>query len=865
MARSGSLTHSLLLLGLIGWPAWAISAQDASDNGESTRFAQAEPPLATFADFGSLGGGRHRELVGLRINGRENPRGIELLRDGVAAPMLPLRALALEIGLLLGEEVGALRLETPLGAARFLHRELYFGDDEAYAPLPLIAQRLAAAVELDERSYAIVIELPWPMQLAPGSSADTPVQPDVDAPGVDLARLRGQVWWQHDDVGQRRGSQVEAGGRLGPGSWQVRQSTQSGAAPRWHDYHWRLRRGDWLGQIGHQLIGNHPLLPSFELTGVQGAWSNAPERLYSPSDPERLVADRPGAVRSFRGEGPPAGVAELRVDGRTVERQRIALDGRFEFLNIAMPFGEAEVEILLFEHEGSAVPEVRLDYSARASDRLLGPGERLLHGGFGRDGNVLDDLQPARGSGGFVRGRGAIGERLTVEANVQSSAAGDHALASADAGLGRLGIGSAAYARGNGASAWLLGLDGSAGAVFWRGYATDQSAGYRFDESPGLREHSAEVGWRRWPRWELSVLARRRSGDGETIDFVKPALRLRPLSGLFLQARPDYAGAYVYDLEWQPHRDWRAAWHRDRSTDQVRVDHRWSSRWQASLATTRDRQIDRRRDSAGIVYQQADLYGWYAEAGLMHAEGDLGFLARVGRELVPGIQLRLEAIRDPMYRNSAAAFGTSAQLSLLFDLGRAGGGRFTRGGGPARNHSGALGGAIVGLDGDAIGRAGVVVRINGQPRARTDAQGRFHVAGLAPGVYRVELDEEGLPIEWAVSDDGRRWAQVAVGAVTSVRFPVLLRLGLAGRVAVADGLDVSKLTVAVFDSEQRRIDQAQPSEFGDYRIDGLAPGSYTVRLMREEQVLVERPAQIRSEFLFEQDLAVPGSPATAEE
>lgn len=825
------------------------------------------PPLR-FATDGSDSGGAQRELAGLVVGGRERPNGIELLRLPGDRIVIPLRALARDLGVTVVEEPAGLRVDTPLGPARFDLGEYRDEQGEIYLPLTLLARRLALVARFDDSAYALLIDPAWPiggdLGRSAGSSPEQPIRPELLAPGLDLARLRGELSAIHDDRGERYTGRVEAGGRLGPGAWQVRAQNSGIGSTRLHDYHWRIRRDGFAGLLGHQVVGVHSVLPGFDLTGAQIAWTNAPDRLYSSAQPDLLVADRPGPVRTLRGEGPPGGFAELVIEGRVIDRQRIPLDGVFEFVSVPIPVGQARIEVLLYERAIAGAPSGRIDFSGRAGDRLLGAGEMVLHGGIGQDGNPLDELRPDRGGGGFLRARRGFSERFTAEAAVQASGYGEHGLVAADAELGPVGTVSGAYAHGNGASAWLASLEGGRGPVFWRGLALERDAGFLDVAGGDLSERSGEVGWRRWPHWEVSVVARQRRQEGATdIDYVKPAARWRPLSGLFVQARPDYEGHYVYDGQWQPHRHWRVAARRDRRTDEVRVEHQLAEAWLLSAASTRDRDLERRRDSLIASWQAPTFAGWRAEAGVLRSEGRSGFLARAGKELLPGVQFRFEALRDPLYSGMAAGGDTVASLSVLFDLGRAGG-RFTRGG-AVRADTGSIGGAIAASAGSGSSRLeGIVVRVDGQPRTRTDAAGRFHVGGLRAGVYRVELDEEGLPMELVSRGDGY-WAEVAAGASTTVKFAVELRLGVAGRVR-AVAMSLAGMRVDAVMPDGRIATSAVVDEAGWYRLDGLPPGSYRLRLFDAAgAMLAERELALVDDFVFEQDfqlapaVAAPGS------
>ncbi len=820
------------------------------------------PALSFFHDSDHQGGrNRRRELVGLSVNGSETDDGIEILRASDGALHVPLRALADQLWLTVIEDSDGLRLRTPLGDARFRFDEVRISGREVFAPMPLVAERLAAQIRFDDSDYALRVDVRWSRDGDIGASAEQPIQPDVLPPGADLSRLRGSLWHHRSDWQDRSNARLEAGGRLGPGTWQVRYLDTSASPARFQNYHWRVRSGQWSGLVGHQLVGNHPLLPAFDLTGAQAAWTNAPERLYSPLDPDRLVADRPGAVRTLRGEGPPGGIAELRIDERLIERQQIPLDGWFEFVSVPMPSGYARVEVIVYDSDVSASAGTRIDFSDRASDRLLGAGEYVLHGGVGQGGNPLDDLRRGGGVAGFARGRAAIGQRVTVETTLQSSdSIGDHALVGADVNLGPTGVASLAAARGDVGNAWLAGLEGGGRHWFWRGYALERDAGFQGELSPALSERSGEFGWRWWPYAELSLVGRQREEAGSpAIDFVKPAARLRPVQGVHLSARPDFEGAYVYDAEWLPTRNVRAAAHRDRRIEQVQVDYRFAPSWQASAAVTRDRDLDRQRDSLIVSYQEPLLHGWTAELGVLHSEGDFGMLARAGRELLPGVQFRFEARRDPLYRGLADNGGTVASLGLLFDLGRAGR-RFTRASSAARPSDGAIAGSLLIRGAATPAPEGVVVRINGQPRTRTDEAGRFHISGLAPGVYRVEIDEEGLPIELSMSGSGH-WAEVAAGASTTVDFRADLLLGAAGRITSRAAIDADRLAVVVIDETGQTRQQVRPNDFGYYRVDGLAPGRYRLRTLLDGREVSDLPLVLDSEFLFHQNVILDPPPA----
>jgi hypothetical protein len=837
-----------LLLALLPAPALAAGVDESADAGAEAP-AAAQPEFAFFGAPAAPGPQARREVVGLIVNGRELAEGIALLVAPDGTRLLPLRELAPLLALEVVETREGLRLDTPLGTALFPWAVLSRRADEFYVALPEAAARLAAEVDFDAADYALRIRLVWEPRPRPGVTPEAPIRPDTRAPTASLSRLRGEALAERARGEWREQAFLEGFGRLGPGAWQARVARDAAGEVYAQDWHWRTRRDGFAALLGQQFVGVHPLLSGFALTGAQLAWSDRPDRLLVADAQGRLVQDRAAPVRDLRGEGPPGGVAELIIDGVVRARARIPLDGRFEFLDVPVPPGFARVEVALYTPFALATPAEVLDFSARASDRLLPAGATLLFAGLGREGNPLDDRLPEGDTAGFLLARRSLGEGLTVEAAGQRSAAGEQAALGAVLRAGPLGVLAGSLARGDGASAHLLTLDGDRGPAFWRASLREQQAGFRAGQDLDLSDRYAEIGWRHWPRWEVSLVARERRGFGTEVDFVKPAARLRPLPGLWLQSRPDFDGFYVHEANWQIDRATRASARQSRTSRDLALERRFSPQWLGFASYTELRDGRGRRGSLGAAWQSLDPFGWYAEAAWLGGSGGSGFSLRSGRELRPGIRFRLEARRDPL--DDFDGPGTSLLAALSWDLGRAGGG-FTRAAG-GRAGVGAVGGVLHAPAGLAA-LPSVPVRVDGQVRGRSDGAGRFHLADLVPGVYRIELDEEHLPLELSPEDTGF-WVEVAEGATTRVEFRVGLRLGAAGRLLHADGTPAEGGEVRVLDGEGRVRARATASAFGYYRVDGLPPGSYSLVWLDEAgRIRAGRRLDLSDTFVFAQDL-----------
>jgi hypothetical protein len=157
--------------------------------------------------------------------------------------------------------------------------------------------------------------------------------------------------------------------------------------------------------------------------------------------------------------------------------------------------------------------------------------------------------------------------------------------------------------------------------------------------------------------------------------------------------------------------------------------------------------------------------------------------------------------------------------------------------------------------------ANVVVLLNGRPGARTQPGGSFFIGNLAPGVYQVELDQENLPIE--LMPEGRIVvAKVEAGAVTSVQLVVRPEYGVAGRTRDRAGRPLGGVSIELLNALGITLKADVTDQFGLFRIDGVPPGSYTLRVLpavcgSRSAESVERAVVVRADFVFDQDLVVP--------
>lgn len=194
---------------------------------------------------------------------------------------------------------------------------------------------------------------------------------------------------------------------------------------------------------------------------------------------------------------------------------------------------------------------------------------------------------------------------------------------------------------------------------------------------------------------------------------------------------------------------------------------------------------------------------------------------RVSLELpVAGAMLRASFNRE--WYSGKTSFGMSADLPLLVTvptpITQAFGGRRV--------------GKIVGIvevDGPEEFRQGIVVRAGGEV-ATTDAEGKFQLL-LPPGEYKVEIDRSRLPVV-LVAVKASQKVNVYLKKTVRVSLRVAVRSLLEGKVVVQGKYSrgLPRFAVAVKDNYGHET-SFYVSKKGTFRLEGLPPGVYTVKLL----------------------------------
>ncbi len=795
-----------------------------------------------------------RLLVGVLLGGQE-AGSLEVIRreEAFALPLEPLADLA---GASVEETDAGRRFVTPIGSVELLTGDLEVIEGVTYLRQSALEEKLATPTTFDREQFALVLDLPWSTGL-PVPPETPELEPDVGAPGASLSTLRTNFAFTADRKSQSASSTSTLGGRLAGGWWRLRYDEDFAGASEVREVFWLRTLGNRRFLVGQQRANVHPLLGGLELTGVQVAHTNQPLELFSET-PElgELLSRHVQPQTSLRGSGPPAGLAELRIDGEVVSQQLIGLDGVYEFFDIALESRRlSRIEVLLYDRHNLAVPVAIHEKTLSASDLVLAEGAVIHLAGAGRAGNLLQDPDAPSAPVGFYQWRHGLTEKLTLEAAFQEGSAGRQAVAGLVSRLGLATVASLALGASEDGLGYDLAVESQRGAWRMLGRSRWLEAGYRAAGSDESFAHDLELGYRRLGL-DLALIGRSSRDASGRGQFLLPAIAWRPLRPLALRARPDRFGDYRFDLDARFGGSTRLGLSYQ---DSLSMD--LSTRFGGAVYLTVASQL-----SDGEPERHSAILRWYSGGawrpawtfGTVYTGGRLGYLAGVNADVRSGIRARLE-VSDPTGRGDDLRVALGLTTDLAFARGRLLSGRR----GAVRDDRGGIAGRVrtAGLDLEGYNYRDLKIFLDGRLATRTESGGGFFIGALEPGIYRLELDAENLPIELNPVDP-ERIVEVAAAAVTRVTFEVIPEFGFAGRLTDAEGEAGAEVWIELLDAEGREVQTALTDRFGLYRFDRLAVGRYTVRVSARSFPdaafeLPSRAVEIRDDFLFGQDLTLP--------
>ncbi len=800
-------------------------------------------------------------IAGIVVNGREVATEELFRADGTL--WIPLEPLAGWTYSEVRTVEAQVQFVTPLGMALVNDEELREFDGQRYVSVAFLETRLGARVVFDEAQGALVVQLAW-SEPAAAAEPGRVLKPDVKAPGSSLSLLRQDLYYDYSQSDGRTSSSTTVAGRLAGGRFRLRLDSDLENYTLLSEAVWVKDLGRARLLLGHQNVSLNPLLPSSSLSGAQVAWTNRPETLFPVStDGRELLPRQMRSTTTIRGQGPIGGVAELRVDGVFRQRVTVGLSGIYEFLDVELPGRTStRVEVYTFSRDNLLVPTGVQSKTVATSDYLLPAGTWTLLGGAGAAGNLGSELlgndRGGKGAVGFVQARRGISKGLGVELSARADEGGWQVVGGVDAVL-REAVTVSLFAG--------TGKDGSGyrGEAGWftprlrlSAFSTVREEGFMGPSSPRNAEHYGEALVRPLPWLEVGAAARSWSNAEDGFDWVRPVLSARPFPWLMLRAWPVFDGEYRLDLFAQLGR-------------KVTLSSYYQGYFSGEVSSVLD---PRHRVSLGtelggdraprvsVVARRQGVRSFRADVGLgaIWSDGKVGVLASAFYPLTAGLFLRGEYESVQLSRAKGTPASPRVLVGLSANFGYVGNRFLPTDSSPWSTGRGGLAGRIRLEAGDAAMDAdltGIAVRVNDRVAARTLGGGSFYVGDLSEGVHRVELDDERLPIE-LVPVRNVILVEVVAGAVTRVDFPVQVELSVAGRVSCASGEPARGASIEAVDGEGRVVGRAESDDYGLYRLDGIRPGSYTLRGVAAGSAgpPATRAVTVIDDFLFEVDVTV---------
>ena len=813
-----------------------------------------------------------RMLAGIYINRRES-QNIDVVKSE-GEYWISLDDFAQIAGVSITRKEADAEFSTPIGKTRIGWDELGKSAGADYLSAALLAKYFNIDAQFSALDYALFLDIPW----RPGSALAGTVtmqeapEPEITPSGGALSFIRSYGEYAEELDGKMKlwNEDLALGGRLLGGTWLLGGRGQTRYDPALDRYFWNRVFPRTAVRAGTNYINLNPLLSPRQFTGMQLAYSNAGMEKYTDystnlSMDSMIVDSVATPLNIIRDDGPTGGIAELRINDRAVAYARVGLNGHYEFRDISRPQGTFQViKVLLYKRDIHETPVAVLDFTMAMARQMLMAREILLRAGGGTEKLSSADNPGAekQGSAGFAEARYGIAHWLTLEAAGQTGVDGKaESLAGARASLGRhftLSMDAAARGEKKGYYSELSGV-GEGWELSLRDVFYEQ--GFHFNPEQADYDHYLRSLYSLTPWLNIGLFARqsRQTGRPEDITYAKPGLAWSPSPWFSLSAIPNMDGdyriysQYLFSIDKRltamyEGRIFNAIYHSELSPRQsYLLGHDWRD----------DKNIG--RAFATFFWTVGDGSPSAVQGGVSHNYKYPGFYLLFRWILTPGIEIGA-AYHNGYNQYSNERRTSRLQANLRVDLAATSGG-FTPVNNSLVNFSrGGISGAYYSQDGEKVPGAGIL--INGQKAPQTTiAGGGFYVGNLKPGIYIVEIDEENLPIEYTAVKRSYI-VEVGASAVTRVDFQVIARYGAAGMVAWPDGVAVEGALVEAVYPNGAVAGSGYTTQFGYYRIDGLARGEYIFRVAGVggkplAEPFPSRTVKIEKDYLFGQDIAIP--------
>ncbi|ABB23967.1 hypothetical protein Plut_1105 [Pelodictyon luteolum DSM 273] len=720
----------------------------------------------------------------------------------------------------------------------------------------------------DYSLFAVMLNIPWQPGARPKREREVP---DIKAPAGTVSYVGLEARGSYDfESATNKSMLVESAGRGLGGVWNITGSGESNEAGDTFTptrYTWTTFNRNLAFRIGTGYSGSYSLIGPSYMTGVQFGWNN--HSIIRQLDAEQgygsdsFLSFDSNQLRTLEGSGPPGGIAELRFDGEVVARQRLKLDGRFAFENVRMDSDLRKTEVYIYFRSINENPLKVIDFSQTVASRSLPAGEIMVRGGAGRTGNVLDgESGSSRNNEAFANVLYGISQRVTLETAIQENPATGtpDMLAGTVLSIANNWTTALYGAQSNRHSAADVRVEGGNrnwNASYW---GSLQDAGYGSATAAKEQRHALRLSLR--PMQELTLQAigsYQVQADSLTLHYLLPAGTIAPLTWLSLSATPHDDKTYRYESWVRLGNNDRLRGIYDNAIVSLDYQHNLSRQLNMRLVNDYAFKSGDMVTNFGIDWYPGNSSSDIIATVLSYSGGSYGISGSWSRYLNTGLRF---AMQYTFNMNNAAnlattdiesAYGSSTtsaksiSLSMSWDLGWSNRGFIPINRNAVTLTRGALAGSLDIANESSLSASDIndiQILLNGRRMQQRQLNGDFFVGGLPPGIYRVSVDQENLPIE-LVTEKNEVRVEIKNGAVTGMKIPVYAEYGAAGMVRGAGGESIGGAVVRVSDAEGTTIKKAVTNQFGYYRVDGLRAGTYQAVVESNGGIRIESPSKMQ--------------------
>lgn len=771
---------------------------------------------------------------------------------------------------------GIIEVRVPGAEVDISARRAYRIDGELWLSLETLNQYLKLHAQFDETKYALKTFPPWRAetgQVTSQEAEDLEVGYSPDSFSLRQFRLSHQVSAQKEggpldfNVDSER-SELLASGAAAEGSWLIEADKSPSNDWRLDDYFWLKRddRQQWL--IGKQTVSPSVVSPSTTITGAQYFYSNQdiPYDPYQDISQSRFYRELGTSVQKIRGEAEAGAIAQLYVNNQLIGETFVNLDGTYDFGEVRSESGlYNELEIVILD----AVSRTEIERQSKtriSSESLLNKGQMVTSVAFGKKGNWLDPNFNDEGEAGMFLYRYGLTDETTFEAGYLLDDINTKTVGVASS-IGSHFVGGYRAAERNDATSQQLEFDGTGKNWRMTTFVRQQEAGFFDSSTTDSTTANSYFYYTPDPKLRFELIGRyqdRNDNSIEKISYIKPGFFYSPTDNLSVAMRPDFDGAYRSELYYRPSFGSRIRVTHKPDEQTVRFDHQVNEKIQGYLSGRMYESTIGDRNYQNTVIEEA--VGFYWQSGdwtsydrfrfeLNHSnEYGTGMFAEYRTQITSGVyfDLRLRDA-DPQYDGGFSAF---ARVSFDFAVA---GDKFV----PATqrtsyNTQGTIAGTL-NTGSDDCDMEHVSVLVNGA-NYKVPVQGcTFYLEKVNPGIHRIALDGEFLPIE-LVPDTKSYVVEVAPSSVTRVDFDMRAEYSATGQVTQG-GQAVSEVVVSLLDESGEVLMDTITDQFGYFRVDGLVNGQYQLVIHNSNgDVIAQRQVQLKGDFLFDQNLTLPAKP-----